>query len=176
MTRARICLGAFAGAHGVKGEAKVKTFTETEDGVVRYGAVESEDAKRRFALKFIRILKPGLALVSAPEIASREDAEALAGVRLYVDRARLPAPAEGEFYLEDLVGLAAVDEEGRPLGAIVAFYDFGAGDILEFEAADGTKTMIPFTAEAVPAIDPAKGVATIAAAALRTETAPEGEG
>jgi 16S rRNA processing protein RimM len=169
----RVCLGAFAGAHGVKGEAKVRTFTETEDGVSSYGAVESSDGRRRFTLKFIRVLKPGLALVSAPEIASREDAEALAGVELYVERARLPAPAEGEFYLEDLVGLAAVDDEGIPLGRIVAFYNFGAGDILEFEGADGRKSMLPFTRDTAPAVDLRAGVVTIAASALDADAAAE---
>lgn len=172
---ARVCLGAFAGAHGVKGDAKVKTFTEAEDGVARYGPVESEDGKRRFVLTFVRVLKPGLALVRAPEIASREDAEALAGTRIYVDREKLPPPADDEFYLDDLVGLAAVDDGGRSLGRIAAFYDFGAGDVLEIEASDGSRTMVPFSRAAVPAVDLVKGVVTIAAEALRAETADEGD-
>jgi 16S rRNA processing protein RimM len=175
MMGARVCLGAFAGAHGVKGEAKVKTFTETEDGVARYGAVESEDGERRFALTFIRALKPGLALVGAPEIKTREDAAALAGMRLYVDRAMLPAPADDEFYLEDLIGLAAVDDGGEALGRVIAFFNFGAGDILEIETADGGRRMVPLTRAAVPEIDLAKGVATFAAEALRAEAAPDDE-
>lgn len=166
MSRTRVCLGAFAGAFGVKGEAKVKTFTESEDGIARYGALESEDGRRRFTLTFIRVLKPGLALVSAPEIKSREDAAALAGVKLYVDRAALPAADDGEYYVEDLVGLAAVDDAGRPLGRIVAVYDFGAGGVLEIEDADGTTIMVPFSDAAVLSVDLARGVATIAAAAL----------
>lgn len=163
--RRRICLGAFAGAHGVKGEAKVKAFTESEEGVAAYGPVESEDGGRRFTLRFIRILKPGLALVAAPEIASREDAAALAGVRLYVDRAALPAPAEGEFYIEDLIGLDAVDDTGAPLGRITAIHNFGAGDILEIGEGAGA-FMTPFSGPAAPTVDFACGRITIAAAAL----------
>lgn len=163
---ARVCLGAFAGAHGVKGEAKVKTFTETEDGVARYGAVETEDGKRRFTLQFIRVLKPGLALVKAPEIASREEAAALAGVRLYVARAALPPPDPDEFYIDDLVGLAVADDTGRPLGRVVAVHDFGAGAILEFKTPAGADRMVPFTKTAVRAVDFAAGRVTIAAEAL----------
>lgn len=162
----RICLGAFAGAHGVKGEAKVKAFTGKEDGVAAYGPVESEDGARRFSLKFIRVLKPGLALVAAPEIRSREDAAALAGVRFYVDRARLPAAGADEFYIEDLVGLAASDDEGALLGRVAAIHDFGAGDVLEIEGADKKPILVPFTRAAVPSVDLAARRLVIARAAL----------
>ncbi|OFX00056.1 MAG: 16S rRNA processing protein RimM [Alphaproteobacteria bacterium RIFCSPHIGHO2_12_FULL_63_12] len=151
----RICIGAFAGAHGVKGEAKVKTFTESEDGVARYGAVESEDGKRRFSLKFIRVLKPGLALVSAPEIKSREDAAALAGLRLYVDRSKLPPADEDEFYIEDLVSLGVENDAGTPMGRVAAVHNFGAGDVLELDGVPGAsgKVLLPFTRAAVPVVD-----------------------
>lgn len=161
----RICLGAFAGAHGVKGEAKVKTFTASEDAISRYGAVESEDRRRRFTLRFIRVVKPGLALVAAPEIASREDAAALAGTRLYVDRARLPDADEDEFYIEDLVGLAAAADDGAPLGKVIALHNFGAGDIVEIRGDDGA-LMVPFTLAAIPEVDIARGRIIIARAAL----------
>lgn len=174
MTKRRICLGAFAGAHGVKGEARVKTFTETEDGVARYGAVESEDGARRFTLKFIRVLKPGVALVAAREIESREDAQALAGVRLYVDRSALPPAGPDEYYLEDLIELAVADDEGRPLGRVVAVHNFGAGDLLEFEAPGGARRIVPFSKATVPVVDLAKGI-TIAAAALAEVETGESE-
>lgn len=172
----RICIGAFAGAHGVKGEAKVKTFTETEDSVARYGAAESEDGERRFSLKFIRVLKSGLALVSAPEIESREDAAALAGARLYVGRDRLPPPDDDEFYIEDLVGLDAEDEAGASLGRVAAAYNFGAGDVIELSGVPGVRApvMIPFTRAAVPTVDIAVGKIVVAAAALAELTAEAG--
>lgn len=172
----RICIGAFAGAHGVRGEAKVKTFTETEDGVARYGAAESEDGERRFSLKFIRVLKPGLALVSAPEIKSREDAAALAGTRLYVGRGRLPPPDSDEFYIEDLVGLEAEDDSGASLGRVAAAYNFGAGDVIELSGVPGVRApaIIPFTREAVPKVDIAGGRIIVAASALAEMTAEAG--
>jgi 16S rRNA processing protein RimM len=164
----RVCLGAFAGAHGVRGEAKVKTFTEAEESIARYGPVESEDGKRRFMLRFIRVLKPGIALVAAPEIRSREDAAALTGVRVYVAREALPPADEDEFYIEDLIGLRAVDETGAPLGAVAGFHDFGAGGIIELAGVPGRgePVMAPFTRETVPRIDLAAGVVVIRAAAL----------
>lgn len=166
--RHRICLGAFAGAHGVKGEIKVKTFTALEDAVAAYGPVESEDGARRFTLTFIRTLKPALALVSAPEIGGREEAAALTGMRLYVDRTRLPDPGADEFYVEDLVGLAALDDGGRALGRIAAVHNFGAGDILEITDAGAKKggLLVPFTRAAVPTVDLAGGRVVITAAAL----------
>lgn len=164
----RICIGAFAGAHGVKGEAKVKSFTATEDSVAIYGAVESEDGARRFALKFIRALKPGLALVSAPEIESREDAAALAGLRLYVERSKLPPAGEDEFYIEDLVGLDAADMSGEPLGRVAGVYNFGAGDVIELEDAPGRlqPILLPFTRAVVPVVDIAGRRIVVDAAAL----------
>lgn len=172
----RICIAAFAGAHGVKGEAKVKTFTESEDGVARYGAAESEDGARRFTLKFIRILKPGLALVSAPEIKSREDAAALAGTRLYVGRDRLPEAGPDEFYIEDLIGLEAVDDTGAALGRVAAVHNFGAGDVVEIVPAAGGRgaLMLPFTRDAAPEIDIQAGRIVVARAALSEIEAEDG--
>ncbi len=165
---ARVCLGAFAGAHGVKGAAKVRTFTQTERAVAEYGPVQSEDGARRFTLSFIRVLRPGIAIVSAPEIASREDAAALAGVRLYVDRAALPAAGADEFYMDDLVGLAVVDQAGGRLGVIVGVHNFGAGDLVEIGELPGRPGTVfaPFTRAAFPDIDLRRGVAIAGAEAL----------
>jgi 16S rRNA processing protein RimM len=172
--RTRICLGAFAGAHGVRGEARVKTFTESEEGVARYGAVETETGDRCFTLSFIRVLKPGLALVSALEIKNREDAQALAGTLFYVDRAALPAAADDEFYVEDLIGLRAVDIVGADLGRVEAVYNFGAGDIVELRGALGGSAPIlaPLTRAAIPVIDIAGGRITVDAAALAEAGGP----
>lgn len=168
---ARVCLGAFAGAHGVKGAAKVRAFTQTERAVADYGPVQSEDGERRFALTFIRVLRPGVAIVSAPEIFSREDAAALAGMRFYVDRAALPAAGAEEFYMEDLVGLAVVDAAGVRLGLIVGVHNFGAGDIVEIGERPGRPGTVfaPFTRAAFPEIDLRRGMAVASAEALSDE-------
>lgn len=156
----RICLGVFAGARGVRGETKIKTFTQREEDVAAYGPVESEDGSRQFSLKVVRVLKPGLVLARAPEIQSREDAAALAGTRLYVPRAALPdLENENEFYVEDLVGLKALSEDGAPLGRVIAVHNFGAGDILEIgERPGGARSvMVPFLKSAVLEVDLAAG-------------------
>ena len=179
--RSRVCLGAFAGAHGVKGDAKIKTFTEEPGGVAAYGPVETEDGARTFTLRVVKILTDGFVIARAPELASREDALSLKGVRLYVDRAKLPAPTEeDEFYLDDLVGLAAYDEAGAPLGEVKAVHNFGAGDMLELFKIPGMKglRLVPFTKEAVPDIDLEAGRVTIARifVELDDEAAPENDG
>lgn len=162
-TPKRVCVGAFAGAHGVKGAARVKTFTEKPENIAAYGPVETEDGARRFTLTVLRKAKPGVVLVSAPEIKSREDAEALKGARLYADRDRLPPPDEEEFYLDDLVGLSAIDEAGAPLGRVKAVYNFGAGDLIELSDIPGVKGLraVPFTKTLVPRVDIAAGKITV---------------
>ena len=170
----RVCLGAFAGAHGVKGEALIKVFTETPENIASYGPVETEDGGRKFTLSFLRETKPGLALVRAPEIKSREDAQSLKGVRLYIDRAALPETEEDEFYLDDLVGLNAVDETDAPIGRIAAVHNFGAGDLIELTDIPGRKgaVMVPFTKDAVPEIDIDAHRLVIARSAIDDESGP----
>ena len=157
-----ICIGTFAGAHGVRGEAKLRAFTAEATDATGYGPVETEDG-RRFTLKLVREAKPGLLIVRSPEIATREDAQALGGTKLYVPRDCLPAPDEDEFYYEDLVGLAAVTVAGTPFGKVKAVVNYGAGDLLEIMNVPGEKTaqLIPFTRQAVPAIDFAAGEITV---------------
>ncbi len=175
MTR-RVCLGAFAGAHGVKGAAKVRAFTQSEESVAAYGPVETEDGKRRFTFDFIRVLKPGLAVVKAPEIASREDADALAGARFYVSRAALPPPGEDDdFYMEDLVGLRVLDSAGADHGRIAGVHNFGAGDIVEITGRQGAAVpvFLPFTKALFPTIDLARGIALAAPDAFQSGEAED---
>lgn len=148
-----ICLGAFAGAHGVRGDVKIRTFTEAEENIAAYGPLTTEDGKRAFTLKVARLLKPGLMLARAAEISTREEAEAVAGLRLHIARERLPPASEGEFYIEDLIGLSAFDLTGAPLGRLVAVHDFGAGEFLELFADEKDPLYIPFSNAAVPSID-----------------------
>jgi 16S rRNA processing protein RimM len=165
MTEKRVCLAQFAGAHGVRGEAKVKCFTAEEASVAAYGPLTTEDGARRFSLKFLRAPKPGLAIVRAPEIASREDAIALSGVKLYAARSALPpVESEDEFYIEDIIGLDAFADSGRALGRIVAVHNFGAGDVIELRGASAL--FVPFTLSAVPHIDIRARTVTVAETAL----------
>jgi len=164
----RVCIGAFAGAHGVKGAALIKTFTDAPENITTYGPVEAGDGARIFTLSLMRIIKPGLTIVTAPEIASREDAQTLKGTQLFINRNQLPPPDEDEFYHEDLIGLEAVDETSAPLGRVNAVYNFGAGDLLELEEIPGVKgvRIVLFTKALVPKIDIAAGRITVMRAAI----------
>ncbi|MBL4619619.1 MAG: 16S rRNA processing protein RimM [Marinicaulis sp.] len=159
----RVCIGAFAGAHGVKGAALIKTFTQSPENIAAYGPAKTEDGARSFTFRFIRTGKPGFVIVSAPEISNREDAQALKGKRLYVGRSQLPPPDEDEFYHQDLIGLDAIDENGEPIGFVKAVYNFGAGDLIELDHIPGIKGMrvAPFTKASIPKIDLAAGQVTV---------------
>lgn len=146
---ARVTLAAVAGAHGIGGEVRLKLFAESLDSLRRHKSFEV--AGRTLTLKSLKPGKPD-ATARFAEIGSRDEAEALRGTLLTVDRAELPPLAEGEFYHSDLIGLAAVTPDGATVGTVVAVENFGAGDILEIEKPDGKRFMLPFRPEAVPEV------------------------
>ena len=157
MARKRVCLGAFAGAHGVKGLVKVKAFTEVPEAIAAYGPLSDEAGTRRFALTVTGRAK-GLLLARVEGIGNRDQAEALTGTRLYVARDALPALEEEEFYHADLIGIAVEDLAGRPLGKVKAVHDFGAGPMIELEGGPGGSDLVlPFTRAVVPEVDPENG-------------------
>ena len=156
MTQSRILLGVVTAAHGVKGEVKVKTFTQSPEGLRAYGPVIIEDG-RQFEIAALRSSKPDEAIVRFAAIVDRNAAESLKGQRLYVPRAALPAPEAGEFYHADLIGLRAEAPSGNPLGTVRGVHNFGAGDVIEIEFADGTTEFIAFSDANVPAVDIAEG-------------------
>jgi 16S rRNA processing protein RimM len=143
-------------AHGIKGEVKVKTFTERPDRLAAYGPVLTEDG-RRFEIAALRATKADEAVVRFADVADRNAAESLKGQRLYVPRAALPELEAGAFYLADLIGLKAEDTSGNALGTVSAVHNFGAGDILEIEFLDGETEFIAFTDANVPAVDVGSG-------------------
>jgi 16S rRNA processing protein RimM len=149
----RVCIAQIGAAHGVRGELRLKSFTEDPLSVTRYGPLETEDGKRRFEIETARLAKDML-VVRLKGVADREAAERLTNLRLYVARERLPEPADNEFYYADLVGLAAVTADGTPLGTVKTLHNFGAGDLLEIEPVSGGNTLLlPFTAAVVPVVD-----------------------
>jgi 16S rRNA processing protein RimM len=164
--RRRVLLGEFAGAHGVKGDVKVRAFTARAADIAAYGTLTDESGGRRFTLQVLRVLKPGLALARVREIRTREEAEALTGAALYVDRSALPAAGEGEFYIADLVGVDAFDEAGARLGRVEAVVDFGAGPLLSIALGRRRSVYCPFTSAAAPVVDLARRRIVIARDAL----------
>ena len=153
---ARVCIAQIGAAHGVRGEVRLRAFTEDPLSVRRYGPLETEDG-RRFEIEAVRPARDML-VARLKGISDRDAAERLTNLRLYVARDRLPKPADGEFYHADLIGLAATTADGAPFGTVKAVHNFGAGDLLEIEpAAGGMTVMLPFTDAAVPTIDLAGG-------------------
>lgn len=146
----RICVGAIAGAFGVQGEVRLKSFTSDAQDVASYGPLTTEDGKRAFQIKLTRSVAGGLgARLSGVE--TREQAEALKGTTLWAPREVLPNLADDEFYHTDLIGLEVFDTGGQPLGRVRAVYDHGAGDILEVVGKD--ILLLPFTRAVVPTVD-----------------------
>ena len=138
----RIALAAVAGAHGVKGELRLKLFSDSVESLSRHKKVHVGGVERR--LLSIRDAKNPVARIEG--IDDRSAAEALRGSLIEVERSALPSLEEGEYYHADLIGVPVVDSEGRELGNVAAVENYGAGDLLEIEAEDGTRSLIPFKA------------------------------
>ncbi|PKQ12611.1 MAG: 16S rRNA processing protein RimM [Alphaproteobacteria bacterium HGW-Alphaproteobacteria-1] len=152
-----VCLGAIAGAFGVKGEVRLKTFTATPEDIATYGPLTSEDGKYSFEVTLTGQTS-GALTARLSGIATKEQADALRGIRLHVPRARLPALPDDEFYHADLIGLEVFDTGGAPLGRVRAVLNHGAADLLEIQGPGVTSTvLLPFTREAVPTVDLASG-------------------
>ncbi len=144
-----VCVGAIAGAFGVRGEARIKSFCADPGAIADYSPLSTEDG-RQIELKLGRAIKDGFA-ARLSGVTTREDVEALKGTRLYTHRDDLPALPDDEYYHADLIGLEVVDTGGAALGKVRAVHDFGAGDVLD--VLGPKELMIPFTREAVPTVD-----------------------
>jgi len=138
---ARVALAAIAGAHGIRGEVRLKLFTDSPDNLSQHAAVFV--GGRELGLE--KVGGAGNAVVARlAGIATREAAEALRGQLIEVDRAALAPLEEGEYYHADLIGLPCVDADGAALGMVVAVENFGAGDLLEVEGEGGKRALVPF--------------------------------
>jgi len=158
----RVLLGVIVGAKGIRGEVKIKSFTEDPENIAAYGPLEDASGKTTFKVKVVGFSK-GLPVARIAGISDRTAAEALKGTELYVARERLPETEDGEeYYHADLIGLAVFFRDGTKLGTIERVFDFGAGDMLDVRP-DPTSSnvreavLVPFTAERVPVVDVAGG-------------------
>ena len=172
-------VGEIGRPHGVRGLVRLRAFTEDPAAIAAYSPLTDESGARRFAVT----LKGG-DIAAIDGVADRDAAQRLTGTRLFVERDRLPAPAEEEFYLADLIGLLAVTEAGERLGAIRAVEDHGGGPFLVVQG-ERTEHLLPFTRAVVPVVDVAGGTVTVvppgeilvAAEPRRAEILPQpGEG
>jgi 16S rRNA processing protein RimM len=168
---AQICIARIGAAHGVRGAVKLWTFTEDPLAVQAYGPLKTKDGLRSFEVATAREAK-GHLVATLKGIATREEAERLNGLELYVARETLPATGEDEYYHADLIGLAAVTAANEPLGRVIAIHNFGAGDIIEIAPPQGSTLLLPFTNAVVPTVDLKAGHVVIE---LPMEIAGEGE-
>jgi len=152
MTENKILLAQIGGPHGIKGEVRVKPFGEP-DMLNQYGKLETKDGKK-FKIKRMRPQK-NMMVVKFEGVNTREEAEALNRVELFIDRAKLPELEEDdEFYIEDLIGMDVLDENGEAIGSVLAVPNFGAGDMIEVKPTNSSSTyFLPFTKEVVPELN-----------------------
>lgn len=148
-----ICVATIAGAFGVRGEVRLKSFTADPEAIEDYNPLTTEDGSQSFDVGIIQSIKNGLT-VRLSSVATKEEADALKGVNLYVPRGRLPSLPDDEFYYTDLIGLEVYDTGGTLLGKVKAVQNHGAGDLLEIHAPGiSTTILLPFTRKAVPTVD-----------------------
>ena len=149
----RICIGTIAGAFGVQGEVRLKSFCADPEAIASYGPLFTEDGSRSFTIKLTRPVAGGLG-ARLSGVMTKDQADALRGVNLFVDRTKLPSLPDDEFYHADLIGLEVRDTGGLLLGTIRAVHNHGAGDLLEVNGAGRKQPLlIPFTRAVVPTVD-----------------------
>jgi 16S rRNA processing protein RimM len=148
----RVLMGLVLGVHGIKGAVRILSYAAEPEDIASYGPLEDESGGRKFSLTVVGKAR-GAVLAEVEGIGDRDAATALKGTKLYVRRSALPAPAEGEFYWDDLVGLRAELKGGTALGEVTAVHDYGGGPSLEVRREAGTSVMVPFTDRVVPVVD-----------------------
>ena len=147
-----IPVGAIAGAYGVRGELRVKSYCAVPEDIEAYSPLYTEDGTQ-YALAILRPIKNGFA-ARIPQVATKEDADALRGTTLFAHRDQLPSLPDDEFYHADLIGLEVYDTGGVLLGRVKTVQNHGADDLLELQLAGGSATVfLPFTKAAVPTVD-----------------------
>jgi 16S rRNA processing protein RimM len=153
----RVLVGEIGAAQGLKGEVRLRSYTQTPTDIAAYGPLQDETGEKQVEIARVRVT-PKVLIARIEGVTTREAAEALNGTKLYLSREALPEHGENEWYVADLIGLEAVDAEGAPLGAVVAVHNFGASDIVEVALIEGgPNLLVAFTDENVPEIDIPRG-------------------
>lgn len=159
----RILLGEITGAHGVRGDVVVRSYTATPEAIGTYGPLTDANGAAALSLRVVRVTPKGAVIARVKGVTDRNGAEALKGRKLHVAREAMPDPDDDDdFYVEDLIGLIAVNTEGKTLGEVIAVENFGAGDLLEVRLTDTRKSeLLPFTKAVVPDVDLQSGRVTV---------------
>lgn len=152
-----ICVGSVGGSYGIQGELRIKSFCAIAEDIETYNPLTREDGTGNFTIAIVRPVKGGFA-VRIPDIATKEQADALKGVQLYARRAQLPNLPDDEYYHSDLMGLQVLDTGGQVLGRVKSVQNHGAADLLEVQLPDSSATvLVPFTLAVVPTVDLSSG-------------------
>ncbi len=153
MSEAMIIIGALAGAFGVKGEVRLKSFTSDPEAIEKYSPLFTEDGSRVFEVRLTGQLKNMLS-AKLSGVHTKEQADSLRGLQLFVPRSKFPQLTDDEFYYADLVGLHVVNAAGAELGQIKAVQNHGATDLLEIlTEGEDQSVLLPFTRINVPTVD-----------------------
>jgi len=148
----KVCIGVISGPHGVRGAVRVKSFTADIAAVSKYGILTDAKGKQSFELAVTGQTK-GQLIANIKGVNSRNDAEDLKGMELFIDRDSLPDTDEDEFYYTDLIGMRMELVDGTHYGTLKAVHNFGADDLLDVNLTEGGSIMLPFSKEVVPTID-----------------------
>lgn len=152
-----ICVGAVAGSFGVRGEIRIKSFCAIPEEIFDYSPLSNEEGSQTYTLTLSRAIKNGFA-ARLSGVESKEEADAIKGLRLFIERARMPKLPDDEFYHADLIGLEVYDTGGTLLGSVKAVLNHGASDLLELQGPGLKSTvLLPFTLAAVPTVDLEQG-------------------
>jgi 16S rRNA processing protein RimM len=151
-----VCVGKFLGAHGVRGQVKIASFTEDPENLTAYGALSDATGERIYQIK-LQGWNNTHFIANVEGVADRNAAEKLKGKELFVQRAKLPKPKSGQYYYSDLIGLKVVLDDGSAVGEVIDVKNFGAGDIIEVKLTSGKKELYSFNPQTVPKVDTAKG-------------------
>ncbi|MFY0647757.1 ribosome maturation factor RimM [Sulfitobacter geojensis] len=152
-----IPVGAIAGAYGVRGELRIKSYCAVPEDIENYSPLWTEGRTKQISLAILRPIKNGFS-ARIPDVASKEEADAMRGTVLYAERGQLPSLPDDEFYYADLIGVEVYDTGGALLGRVKTVNNHGADDLLELQLAGKTDTVfLPFTKAAVPTVDLAAG-------------------
>ena len=149
----KVIVGTIAGAFGVKGEVRLKSFCADPAAIADYTPLSTEDGRSFATIVLTGATKNGL-VARMDGIVTKEDADAMRNTALYAARAVMPPLADDEYYHADLIGLAVFDTGGNPLGQVKYVVDHGAGDLLEITLPGSSESvMLPFTQAIVPTVD-----------------------
>lgn len=153
MSNELICVGSIGGSYGVNGELRIKSFCAIAEDIETYSPLTREDGTGSYTIAIVRAVKGGF-VIRMPEISTKEQADAMKGVKLYARRDQLPSLPDDEYYHSDLTGLQVLDTGGATLGTVKSVQNHGAGDLLEVQLPESSATvLVPFTLAVIPTVD-----------------------